>query len=56
MPYVAPSGTPYRGVSSFAPQISRQEQMEYLKRSVQAMKEGLKAIEERIQQIENERD
>ena len=56
MPYVAPSGILYRGVPSFALQVSREEQLEYLKGSVQSIREDLKAIEERIQQIESEKD
>ena len=43
---------PYYGTPSFAPEIARKEELDYLKRLAQSMKEDLKEIEERIQQIE----
>jgi len=56
MPYSVPSGIPYYGVPSFAPQIDREEELEYLKGLAQSMREDLREIEERIQQIESKED
>jgi hypothetical protein len=56
MPYVATPRMPYYGVPSFAPEIAREEEFGYLKGLAESMREYLKEIEERIQQIESKKD
>ena len=56
MPYAAPRGIPYYGASPFAPQISREEELNYLKSLTQSMREDLKEIEARIQEIESKKE
>jgi len=56
VPYAVPSGIPYYGVPPFAPQIAREEELDYLKGLAQTMREDLEEIEERIQQIESKKD
>jgi hypothetical protein len=56
MPYAAPWGLPYYGVPSFAPEIAREEELEYLQGLAQSMRDDLKEIEEKIQQIESKKD
>ena len=56
MPYAAPWGVPYYGAPSFAPGMPREEELGYLQGLAQSMKDDLKEIEERIQQIESEKD
>ena len=56
MPYAAPWRMPYGGVPSFAPEVARKEELEYLEGLAQSMREDLKEIEERIQQIESKKD
>ena len=47
---------PYGGVPSFAPEVARKEELEYLEGLAQSMRKDLKEIEERIQQIESKKD
>ena len=56
MPYGASRGIPYYGIPPFAPEIAREEELEYLKGLAQSMREYLKGIEGKIQQIENEKE
>ena len=50
------SAIPYYGVPSFAPEIVRGEELEYLKRLTQSLREELREIEGRMQQIESEKE
>ena len=56
MPYAAPWRMPYGGVPSFAPEVAREEELEYLRRLAQSMRVDLQEIEARIQQIESKKD
>ena len=56
MPYAAPQGVPYHGAPPFAPQITREEELDYLKGLTQSMRDDLKNIEARIQQIESKKE
>ena len=56
MPYAMPLGIPYYGAPSFAPEIGREEELDYLKGLAQSMREDLKEIERKIQQIESNKD
>ena len=56
MPYAVPRGIPYYGATPFAPQIAREEEIDYLKGLAQSMREDLKEIEKRIEQIESRKE
>jgi hypothetical protein len=51
-PYTLPWGIPYYGALPFVPQITRQEELDYLKSLAQSMREDLEELETRIQKIE----
>jgi len=55
-PYAAFRGMPYYEAPPFAPQISRGEELDYLKGLTQSMRADLKEIEARIQQIESNKE
>ena len=56
MPYVAPSGIPYYRASPFAPQVTREEELDYLKGLAKSMRDNLKETEVRIRQIEGKEE
>jgi hypothetical protein len=56
MPYVAPWSIPYWGAPSFNQEALRNEELNYLKGLAQSMREDLKTMEERIQQIEDKKE
>ncbi|MFC2062491.1 DUF5320 family protein [Chloroflexota bacterium] len=56
MPYAAPSGIPYYGVPSFAPEIAWGEDLGYLKALAQSMREDLQETEAKTKQIESKKD
>ena len=56
MPYAAPRGESYYGAPPFVPQVSREEELDYLKGLTQSMRDDLKKIETRIQQIESKKE
>ncbi|MFC1958051.1 DUF5320 family protein [Chloroflexota bacterium] len=56
VPYAAPLGMSYYGVPAFTPQITREEELEYLQGLAQSMREDLKEIEGKIQQIESKKE
>jgi len=56
MPYAMPWGIPYGGAYPFAPEITREEELDYLKGLAQSMRDDLKEIEARIQQVESEKE
>ena len=56
MPYAALWRMPYGGVTSFAPELAREEELEYLRRLAQSMRVHLQETETRIQQIESKKD
>ena len=56
MPYDAPWRITYGGVTSFAPEVAREEELEYLRRLAQSMRVHLQETETRIQQIESKKD
>ena len=56
MSYGPPPGRPYYGVPSYTPETARRQELDYLKGISQSMKENLKEIEDKIQQIESRQD
>ncbi len=54
-PYAVPSGVPYYGAPPLVPQITREEELDYMKRLAQSMRNDLKDIEARIQVIESKK-
>ena len=59
--YGVPWGTPYYGAGPatsgtmpFAPQVTRDQELAFLKTQAQAMREQLEQIEARVQQLESE--
>ena len=52
-PYAVPWAVPYYGVPPFAPQITRQEELDYLRNLANSMRDDLREIEARIQEIES---
>ena len=55
-PYGAPWGMPYRGSPPFVPQITQEEELDYLKGLAQSVRDNLKDIEMRIQQIDSKEE
>ena len=55
-PYAAPRGMPYYGASQFAPQVTREGELDYLKGLAQSMRDDLKEIETRVQEIESKKE
>ena len=55
-PYAAPWGTPYYGTPPFAPQITREGELCYLKSLTQSMRDDIKEIETRIREIESKKE
>jgi len=55
-PYAAPWGIPYGGAYPFGPEIAPEEELDHLKGLAQSMREDLREIEERIQQIESKKE
>ena len=53
VPYATPWGLPYYGVPSFTPEITWEEEIDYLEGLAKSMSDDLKEIEARIQQIES---
>jgi len=56
MPYAAPWGMPYYGASPSAPQVTREGELDYLGGIAQSMRDDLKGIEARIQEIESKKE
>ena len=56
MTYAAPKDMPYYRARSFGTEISREEELSYLKRLSQSMKLDLEELEERIQKLESDKD
>lgn len=56
MPYAAPWGIPYYGVPPFAPRMTREQELEFLKSESQALREELKELETRIAQLSAEKE
>ena len=56
MPYAVPRGIPYYGAPPFGSPIAREEELDYLKTLAQSMRDDLKEIEARIQQIESKKE
>jgi hypothetical protein len=56
IPYAAPPGLPYYETYPFMPQVTREEELDYLKGLAKAMRDELKEIEVRIQQIESKEE
>ena len=54
--YAAPRGIPYYGAPPPSPQITREEELDYLKTLAQSMRDDLKEIEARLQQIESKKE
>jgi len=55
-PYGVPWSMPYGGMPSFAPAIAREQELGYLKELAQSMRDDLKEIEARLQEIESEKE
>ena len=55
MPYGVPWGLSYHRAPSLAPQVTPEGELDYLKDLVQSMRDDLKDIEARIQEIENKK-
>ena len=55
-PFAASWGVPYRGAPLFTPQVTREEELDYMKNLAKSMKNDLKEIEERIQEIQSEKE
>ena len=55
-PYAAPRGIPYHGAPPFSPQIAREGELDYLKGLSKSMRNDLKEIEARMQQIESKEE
>jgi len=55
-PYARPWGMPYRGAPPFSPEIAREEELDYLKGLAQSMRDDLKEIETRVQEIESKKE
>ena len=56
MTYTAPWGIPYYGVPPSAPQITREEELDYLRGLAKSMRDDLKEIETRMQKIESKKE
>jgi len=61
-PYGVPRGMPYYGAESaalravpFAPQVTREQELDFLKNQVQTMRGHLEQIEARMQELGSER-
>lgn len=52
-PYGPSRELPYYGLSPFTTTIAREDEFEYLKELAQSMREDLKEIEQRIQNLES---
>jgi len=55
-PYAATWGVPYYRAPTFTPQIIQEKELDYLKNLAKSMKNDLKEIEARIQQIESKKE
>ena len=53
-PYAYAGMTPASGPAPFAPQMSKEQELDFLKSQAQAVKEQLEQIETRIQQLSSE--
>ena len=56
LPYSAGRSIPYYGAPPFVPQVTRGEELDYLKGLAQYMRENLAEIESRIKQIESDKE
>ena len=56
MPYAVTRSMPYYGAPPFAPQMNRKEELDYLETLAQSMRDNLKEIEARIQEIDNKKE
>ena len=56
IPYAETWGAPYYGAPTFTPQIIQKEKLDYLKSLSKSIKDDLKEIEARIQQIESKKE
>jgi hypothetical protein len=56
IPYTAPWGVTYHGDFPFAPQITREKELDYLKGLVKSLRDNLEEIEVKIQQIESKKE
>jgi len=54
-PYGMPQGMPY-GVGPFAPQMSREQELDFLGNQAQALREQLEQIDSRIKQLGSEKE
>ena len=51
MPYAVPWGMPYYGTSPFAPGMTREQELRFLKAEAQVLRNELKELETRIKQL-----
>ena len=56
VPYVAPWGVPYYGAPPFGPQITGEEELDYLKGLAKSMRDDLNEIEARIHEIQSKKE
>jgi len=56
MPYATPRGTPYYRTPPPMPAMAREEELDYLKGLAQSMRNDLKEIETRVQEIDSKKE
>jgi len=54
MPYGGYSGAPYPGADPYAPQMTREQELDFLRSQAEMMKEQLEQISGRIKELEQE--
>jgi len=56
MPYAAPWSTPYYRTPPLTPELTREEELNYLKGLAQSLRKDLEEIETRVQEIEGKEE
>ena len=51
-PHATPWATPYYGAGSYTPLMTKEQELDFLKREAQAVKDELQKIEQHIQDLE----
>jgi len=55
-PYAYRPPVPYPGYAPFSPQMGKEQELDYLKDLARSMRDDLKAIETRVQEIESKKE
>ena len=54
--YAEPGATPYYGAAPYAPPMTREQELDFLKNEAQAVKDELQEIEQRIQGLDQKEE